>query len=1746
MQNQSPARPLGAVLHQIQGTYGPIATRTWHTSSGAPGIALQPTTCRYPVSLKILADGQALYRTSAITPGLVLKWNEARAYNVSSISRIEIRVYEHHKYGIKRKQVASMGYILAEIRDLSSILREWTVLVVFPAGQQRNYINNSAAFSVPQESTPGVDLPGQTEPRISASPDYAFVSTASATENESMVRHATEVLSIARGAERQRRLIEKLGPVRTMIDMLLKLGEIVAELDPRAKGAFSLIATAWEELGAQERCDQSLEYLVSGLVDLLPAVGEVQHAARLSSLQGTIKSLWELIVEASQFVRDYKLRGEISQTWQILRGLGPQEEVEKLLVRMRELKDQFDRGIRIQGLQMMDNQSKRMLFNELRPVRGAQYDPERACMPGTRKDILRFVSEWCKKTATSNRSATANENVLWLFGQAGLGKSAITTSICEELNSIHWLAASFFCKRDDPDRRDAHRVLSSIIFGLASHHPAYAAAVRNVLENDPTVCSSSIRNLFTKLIQEILKLPYIAHSDTQHVIVIDGLDECEPREDRQTILELLLRTSELVSWLKLIVTSRPSPDIQEVFRRHGRARFAAQDLSEYDASVDILAFIKHNFTQSPHASLFPADEANEPNSVNLSYAATILSQKAAGLFIWARTACEFILNDYDPPGVVRSITNGGDSVNPVRSLDELYTKAVQASITRQQGSDHHRAKTVVQQCLSAIVVCSRRAPLSVPAMSQLFGDQMTEHILRLVVDHLKSLLYIDKFNGETVRVYHASFVDYILDPERSGELNIDLRVKELNSYLADHCLEIMVKELRFNVCNIESSYKRNREIDGLEQRIQQMIKPHWIYSCTYWADYILDVPGTPNLELFETFLLGPCMLYWIETLSLLGRFDIGLSRIQDLLNHFSLRQDISSPVAELKDILRFMQTFSIPIRESAPHVYVSGLAFIPSRSLMKRVHAKHFQGGLIIKKGAISDWSNWSQSMAHEGSIHAVSFSPDGRRVISGSSDRTVRVWDAATGALVGDPLAGHSSLVRSVAFSPDGHRIVSGSSDKTVRVWNASTGVAIGKPFIGHSDVVSSVALSPDSQRIASGSWDKTVRIWDAHSGVPIGEPFTGHLRSVNCVSFSPDGLRVVSGSDDKTVRVWDAATGHPVFGPLTWHSSVVSSVAFSPDGQRIISGSSDNTLRVWEADTGVAFSKPLAIHSDSIHCVVFSPDGRLVAFGSYDNTVQVCDAVTGASVCKPLSGHSSVVSCVAFSPNGRLIVSGSYDSTVRIWDVDTGVQQLADISLALTDITLSPGGHLLNIVADSPVAQTFAGHSGSVNAVTFSADGRVIISGSDDETVRMWDADTGAPTGQLLAGHLDSVHSVSLSPVGDRIVSGSYDNTVRVWDARSGSLVGKPLLGHSGSVNSVKFSPHGRWIASGSSDSDVRVWNAETGALVIKPISGHVSLVNSVAFSPDGCRLASGSYDRTVRVWDAATGDAIGKPLAGHSASVNAVAFSPDGRLIVSGSSDHTARVWDANVGLPIGVPLAGHSDAVSSVAFSPNGRYVASGSHDNTVRLWDIVVGSALCEPLAGHCSSVNCVAFSPDGHKIVSGSDDNTLRVWDVQTIFSASKQLFCCSTRADSLLSPLASPDIPRSSTVNLADTSTGGDLLEHQPVAARISERFQTPGILQGPGHTPKVYNSNVPHMAATQRTVYTNMSSLIEYCGSDGWVTAPSGDLLFWLPTEYRRAHVDQSLFVISAKSIQQPVWLDMSDFACGPIWASIHVQKD
>ncbi|WP_437581085.1 TIR domain-containing protein [Sorangium sp. So ce887] len=551
-------------------------------------------------------------------------------------------------------------------------------------------------------------------------------------------------------------------------------------------------------------------------------------------------------------------------------------------------------------------------------------------------------------------------------------------------------------------------------------------------------------------------------------------------------------------------------------------------------------------------------------------------------------------------------------------------------------------------------------------------------------------------------------------------------------------------------------------------------------------------------------------------------------------------------------------------------------------------------------------WTGEERTLhGHSDSVNACAISPDGQRIVSASDDRTLKVWDLATGQLL-STLEGHSDSVNACAISPDGQRIVSASDDRTLKVWDLATGQLL-STLKGHFSLVNACAISPDGQRIVSASDDRTLKVWDLATGQLLST-LKGHFSLVNACAISPDGQRIVSASDDRTLKVWDLATGQLLL-TLKGHSSLVNACAISPDGQRIISVSYDRTLKVWDLATGQLLST-LEGHSSSVNACAISPDGQRIISASRDSTLKVWDLATG-QLLSTLEGHSNWVNACAISPDGQRIVSASYDRTLKVWDL--------------------AAGQLLS---------TLEGHSNWVKACAISPDGQRVVSASWDRTLKVWDLATGQPL-STLEGHSSSVNACAISPDGQRIVSASWDRTLKVCGLATGQLL-STLEGHSDSVQACAISPDGQRIVSASDDRTLKVWDLATGQL-LSTLEGHSDSVQACAISPDGQRIVSASDDRTLKVWDLATGQLL-STLEGHSFSVKACAISPDGQRIVSASYDRTLKVWDLATGQLLST-LEGHSNWVNACAISPDGQRIVSASDDRTLKVWETSTGECL---------------------------------------------------------------------------------------------------------------------------------------------------------------------------------------------------------
>ncbi|HEY9638873.1 MAG TPA: NB-ARC domain-containing protein, partial [Coleofasciculaceae cyanobacterium] len=554
----------------------------------------------------------------------------------------------------------------------------------------------------------------------------------------------------------------------------------------------------------------------------------------------------------------------------------------------------------------------------------------------------------------------------------------------------------------------------------------------------------------------------------------------------------------------------------------------------------------------------------------------------------------------------------------------------------------------------------------------------------------------------------------------------------------------------------------------------------------------------------------------------------------------------------------------------------------------------------------------------HQGWIWHLAFSPDGQMLASGSFDASIRLWNVQNGNCL-HVLQGHISAVRSVSFSPQGDILASGSFDTSIRLWDVQSGQCLN--ILQEHSRVYSVSFSPQGDVLASGSFDGSIRLWDVQSGQCLKTLQQGS--GIYCVSFSPDGRLLATGRQNGSVQLWDIQTSQ-CLQALRGHTNRVWSVSFSPDGQTLASSSEDQTVRLWNVFNGQCLNV-LQGHSDRVWSVCFGADDQ-IASGGDDATVRLWDLFTGQCL-KILRGYTNSVWAVKCSPDGRLVASGSHDAAVRVWSLQQG-----------------------------QILQTFKGHTAWVHSVSFNNTGQVLASGGHDTSVRLWSLPTGEYL-HVLRGHTAAVRTVRYARYVAQwnaktdanrnytheqiLASGSDDHTVRLWDAKTGKCL-HILQGHTSGVWAIGFSPTDPILASSGLDFLVKLWDVETGQC-LQTLEGHTGGVWAVDFSPNGRWLASGGFDALIRLWDVQSGECL-HVFKNDNSGVCSVSFSPDGKTLASGGFDATIRLWDVQQGQCLKT-FKGHDRTVYSIHFHPDSQTLVSSSHDETIKWWDVKTGQCL---------------------------------------------------------------------------------------------------------------------------------------------------------------------------------------------------------
>jgi WD40 repeat protein len=597
------------------------------------------------------------------------------------------------------------------------------------------------------------------------------------------------------------------------------------------------------------------------------------------------------------------------------------------------------------------------------------------------------------------------------------------------------------------------------------------------------------------------------------------------------------------------------------------------------------------------------------------------------------------------------------------------------------------------------------------------------------------------------------------------------------------------------------------------------------------------------------------------------------------------------------------------------------------------------------------------------GNGNALAVTPDGTRAIAPSNlsleeKYSIRVWDLESGNTLIN-FKGHTEGVDTLKITPDGMRVVSAGSKRTI-VWDIASGEEIHTINSGCKDLV----VTPDGTHVILYP---SVKVCDLNSGEILYKIGKQPSFDNNHIRLNPDGTQAIFSSY-KSLNILDLDIEKLIF-TIDGHS--IESLTITSDGQHAIFGSGDNTLRVWNLKTrseeaiiyGVGRIKTCVVAPDgktivagdrsghvhimellnlthgptivtarsqrsgilNIQCPfcmsvceikqsnlgseIFCPDcgatlqvnpftgsnGKRLNSGSLDEITREYD-LQSSDVLRTMKSHKNVVAAVAVTPNGTNAISASWDNTLGIWDLKRGIE-----------------------------LRTLFGHTKPVLNVAVTSDGRLVISADQNKTTRVWDLESGK--------HLRTLENytspVALTPDGQQAISGAGNNTLKVWDLESGEEQ-HTLEKHRGYIYAIAVNPNGQQVVSSSRDKTIKLWDLQSGKL-LNSLEGHTSDVYTVTISPDGQSIISGASDKTLRVWDLQTGKAQ-QVLRGHTSAVMAVVVMPDGKNLISGSIDKTIRIWDLESGAEVAI-LRGFR-AIEAVAVTRDGMTLVIGDRGNQI--------------------------------------------------------------------------------------------------------------------------------------------------------------------------------------------------------------------
>jgi len=592
---------------------------------------------------------------------------------------------------------------------------------------------------------------------------------------------------------------------------------------------------------------------------------------------------------------------------------------------------------------------------------------------------------------------------------------------------------------------------------------------------------------------------------------------------------------------------------------------------------------------------------------------------------------------------------------------------------------------------------------------------------------------------------------------------------------------------------------------------------------------------------------------------------------------------------------------------------------------------------------------------AHQNYITSVALTSNNRYIISGSRDKSIKVFDLDTKQEVHDFANAHKHWITSLAVTSNNGFIVSGSVDKSIKVFDLHAKQEVHHFQDAHSEPINSVAVTSDNRFIISGSWDKSIKVFDLQTKQEVHHFQDAHHNSINSVTVTSDNRFIISGSQDKSIKVFDLHTKQEVHHFSNVHRDHITSLAVTSDDRFIISGSVDNSIKVFDLKVKKEIHHFRNAHQQQIYSVIVTSDNRFIISASSDKSIKVFDLHTKQQVHHFQAAHDHWITSLAVTSDNRFIISGSQDKSIKVFDLHTKQE----------------AHHF-------PKA-----HKEHIYSMAVTSDNRFIISGSLDKSIKIYDLQTKQEIHQFQDAHQSWVSSVAVTSDNRFMISCSSDLSIKVFDLQTKQQVHHFQDAHGHHITSLAVTSDNKFIISGSVDNSIKVFDLHTKQEVHHFPNAHQESINSVAVTSDNRFIISGSWDKSIKIFDLQTKQEVHHFPNAHLHSINSVTVTSDNRFIVSGSSDNSIKVFDLHTKQQVHHFRNAHQHYITSVAVTSDNRFIISGSRDKSIKVFDLHTKEEVHHFPNAHQDHIPAITVTSDNRFIISGSFDKSIKMFDLQ-------------------------------------------------------------------------------------------------------------------------------------------------------------------